>query len=406
MVKTVYITCTGCPESRFDSARVEQFLKENGWAVTKNIKTADVVLFRACGLTGTTTNDSLQIIRMIKAEKRDDSKFIVWGCLPKIDMDALRTEYTGITFGEEDISLLNKILNPEKPIEEITSNSTMSVFEIKRSGLEGSLRRLQDFSQKFFSIAQNKEIFHIKVSTGCLGSCSFCAIRKSRGSVRSKNIDEIIFEFRNGLEKGFRYFSLLATDLGAYGRDVGLTLVDLLEALLELPGNYKIGLRNINPYFLNEMFEDLKPFLGSGKIWFLSTAAESGSNRILKLMGRRYTIQDFKKCIKALNKDYPQIFLRTQLLVGFPTETDYDFRQSLDLLDELAFDWVEVYPYSPRKGTVAAGLDGQISEKTKRVRLYQLSLKAFLKNPHKKVKQIIQSSLKSHCEKQDFMPKK
>lgn len=387
-----------------DSARVEKFLEENGWTVTKNLKEADLILFRACGLTGKTSDDSLQIIRMIKAGKREDSQFIVWGCLPKIDLDTLRTEYAGITFGEEDVSLLNKILEPEKPIEEISANYTMPIFEIKRSGLEGCLRKILDFAQKYSSIAQNKSIFHIKVSTGCLGNCSFCAVKKSRGKIRSKSIDSILSEFRDGLDRGFRYFSLLATDLGAYGRDLGINLVDLLNAILKEKGDYKIGLRNINPYYLNEMFEELKPIFATGKIWFLSTAAESGNNRILRLMHRRYTIQDFRKCIKALNTDYPQIFLRTQLLVGFPTETDEEFRQSLSLIDELKFDWVEVYPYSPRKGTVAATLDGQVPENIKRARLRQMTFKAIAKHPHKKLKQIIQSSLKSQCERQESIP--
>jgi len=121
-------------------------------------------------------------------------------------------------------------------------------------------------------------------------------------------------------------------------------------------------------------------------------------------MRRKYKIQDFKRCIQILNKEYPNIFLRTQLMVGFPTETEEDFRKSLRLLDELKFDWVEVYDFSPRRGTPAAKMDGQVPDKIKEARLRQLTLKAMAQRPHRKVKQILQSYLRPHCERQDWIP--
>jgi tRNA A37 methylthiotransferase MiaB len=203
------------------------------------------------------------------------------------------------------------------------------------------------------------------------------------------------------LGKGFRYFGLLATDLGAYGRDLGCSLVDLLVELAKEKGDYRIGLRNVNPYHLNEMFEELRPIFSSEKIWFLSSAIESASDRILRLMRRRCKIQDFKNCIRILNKESPNILLRTQLIVGFPTETREDFRMSLHLLDELEFDWVEVYKFSPRRGTPAATMAGQVPKKIKTTRFRQLSLKAMTQRPHKKLRQIFRSYPRSHCERQD-----
>lgn len=406
MTKNAYVLCTGCPESRIDSARVQNFLVENGWKITNDLKEADVIVFRVCGLTEKTAEDSIQIIRKIKSKKKGSAQFIVWGCLPKIDPEALRTEYNGVTFGEEEVTTLNKIFEAKKPIEEVVANYVMPAFELKRSGLYGFLGKLYNFASRRFSIAQNESIFHIKVSTGCLGNCSFCAVRKSRGLVRSKSIDCILSEFRDGLRKGFRYFSLLATDLGDYGRDLGYNLVDLLVELTKEKGDYKIGLRNVNPCHLNEMFEELRPIFSSGKIWFLSSAAETGSDRILKLMRRSYKIQDFKKCIQILNKEHPNILLRTQLMVGFPTETVEDFQKSLRLLDELKIDWVEVYKFSPRRGTLAAKMTGQVPEKIKEARFRQLTLKAIAQRPHRKVEQILQSYLKSYCERQDWIPSK
>jgi threonylcarbamoyladenosine tRNA methylthiotransferase CDKAL1 len=391
------VLCTGCPESRIDSARIQNFLKKNGWKITKNLKKADLILFRACGLTDKMAINSLSIIRKIKAEKRKDAQFFVWGCLSKIDPKALRTEYNAVTFHEDNIEVLDDILNPKTPVKEVTANYVMPGFEQKRSGLYGFLRKLLDFSERCHSVAQNEKFFHIKASTGCLGNCSFCAVRKSRGVVQSKNIEGIISEFRDGLNKGFRYFSLLATDLGAYGRDLGCNLVNLLTEMTKEKGDYKIGLRNFNPYYLNEMFNELKPIFSSGKIWFLSSAVESGSNRILKLMNRRYKVQDFKRCIQSLNKDYPDIFLRTQIIVGFPTETTEDYQKSVRLLNELKFGWVEVYKFSPRKGTAAATMAGQVPQKIKDSHFRSLTFRALVQHPHKKISKIIQSFSKSYC---------
>lgn len=379
------VLCTGCPESRIDSTRVKNFLIENGWTITDAVEEADLILFRACGLINRPIENSIQVIRKLNAEKKRNAQFIVWGCLPKSNIKALRTVYKGITFGEDEIDILDKILEAKKPIAKVTANSCMPLFELKPVRL---IAKLDAFFSNKFSIAKSESIFEIKASTGCLGNCSFCNVRRSRGLVHSKSIEEIITEFRNGLDKGFRYFGLLATDLGAYGRDLGHNLVDLLVELTKEKGDYKIGLRNINPYFLSEMFEELRPILASGKIWFLSSAAESGSDRILKLMHRKYQIQDFIECIRILNNEYPNILLRTQLIVGFPTETNEDFLMTKKLIDELKFDWVEIYEFSPNNGTPAATMTDQVPEHTKVTRWRQLYLKTRLQRPHKKLRQI------------------
>lgn len=379
-----HVLVTGCPESRLDSTRAKNFLIENGWTITDEVEEADLVLFRACGLTNDHIDYSIELIESLKSEKKANAKLIVWGCLPKINMEALRTVYTGVTFGEDEINIFDKILEAKKPIAEITGNSCMPVLKPKPHGLTSRIDKFFSKNNAKFSIAGDS-IFQIKASTGCLGSCSFCSVPKSRGSVKSKTVNEIVTEFHEGLDNGFRYFGLLGTDLGSYGRDLGINLVDLLGELTKEKGDYKIGLRNVNPYFLSEMFEELKPFFSSGKIWFISSSVQSGSDRILKLMGRRYKIQDFIKCIKTLNDEYPNILLRTQLLIGFPGETNEDFQMTKKFIDELKFDWVEIYKYSPNSGTPAATMLDQVPEDTKTIRYRQLFFRTRLKRSHKKI---------------------
>lgn len=404
MTKNAYVLCTGCPESRIDSARVEIFLQENGWDIINDFKEADLILLRACGLTEKTAKESLEIVRIVEAEKKENSRLIVWGCLPKIDQEALGTEYAGVTFGEKDIGKLNEVLAAKNPIEGVTANYLMPIFEPKVLGPYDLLRKLQTVISQRLCISPSPAVFSIKASTGCLGSCSFCAVRKSRGVLRSKGIDSVLSEFKRGLEAGFQCFALLATDLGAYGRDLGCNLAQLLAEMTKTHGNYRIGLRNVNPYYLNEMFGELMPVFSSGKIWFLSSAVESGSNRILKLMRRTYRARDFKGCVQILNRDFPTIFLRTQIMVGFPTETEEDFQNSLSLLEELRFDWVEVYKFSPRRGTLAATMNGQVPDKVKEDRFRKLALRAMIQRPRRKIGQIIRSYLRPHCEQQDWVP--
>ena len=382
------VLCTGCPESRIDSTRVQNFLIENGWSIANELEEADLILFRACGLTNNQVENSIQVIRRLKAKKKENAKLIVWGCLPKINRKALRAVYNGVTFGENEIEVLDKILEAKKSIVEAMANSCMPLFKLERPGIYRFLEKVNSLLFKKFWIAGNESVFKIKVSTGCLDSCSFCSVCKSRGKVKSKSIEDIVAEFQDGLEKGFRYFSLLATDIGAYGRDLGCNLVDLLVELTKEKGDYKIGLRNVNPYHLKRMFEDLRPVFASGKIWYLSSAVESGSNRILKRMRRRYKVEDFIRCFRILNNEHPNIYLTTQIMVGFPTETNEDFQLTKHLTNNLKLDLVEVYKFSPNKGTSAAKMVGQVPERIKVSRFRQLYLLTAFQHPLRKLRNI------------------
>jgi MiaB/RimO family radical SAM methylthiotransferase len=386
--KKFHLACIGCPEGRIDSSRVQKFLLKNGWKRTNKLEEADLIIFRGCGLTKGIIQNCLRLIKDINTKKKADAQFIVWGCLPKIDLESLRTVYRGVTFGEEEVDVLDKILDAKKPLAEVVANSVIPIYEFQRSGISGLVGKITSYISNKLSIVQSPSIFQIKVSTGCLDNCSFCSVHKSRGLLRSKSIEQVVNEFRDGLSKGYRYFGLLGTDVGAYGKDIGHNLVDLLTELTKEKGKYKIGLRNINPHHLIEMFEQIRPIFASGKVWFLHSSAESGSNRILKLMRRRYNIQDFIRCFRSLNKDYPNIFLRTQIMVGFPTETDEDFQKSKRLIDEVRFDSVEVYCFSPVPGIDASAMEGQVPNDIKGFRGYQLSSKSRFQHPYRKLRQM------------------
>jgi len=171
--------------------------------------------------------------------------------------------------------------------------------------------------------------FLIKIATGCSSACAYCAVRLSRGKVRSKPIHKVAEEFDEGLAKGYSEFALIGTDTGSYGRDQNITLAALLRELITRKGDYKIRLRNVQPKFLIEMMPELQEIFKTGKISYLGTANESGNNRILELMNRGYRIEDYKEAIHTINKKFPDMQLRTQLMAGFPSETDEEFEDTI-----------------------------------------------------------------------------
>ncbi len=388
--KKFYLVCSGCPEGRIDSSRVLYYLEANGWDRTDVLEEADLVMYRGCGLTKENINEGLRLIKELKSNKKPDAQFIVWGCLSKIDPESLRTVYSGVTFGEENVDLLDQILDAKKPIDEVVANSVMPIYKFQWHGIVGLISRVRSYISDKLCIVRNPNIFQIKVSTGCLDNCSFCSVHKSRGLLHSKTIEQIVAEFREGLQRGYHYFGLLGTDVGAYGQDIGHNLPELLAELTKEKGNYKIGLRkHPSNHLINSMYDDLKPYFASGQIWFVSSSVESGSNRILKLMRRRYTIQEYVKYMRMLNKEFPKIFLRTQIMVGFPTETEEDFQLSIRLIYDVNFDWVEVYCFSPTPGIDASSMDGQISESIKEQRLNQLYMKPLFQRPCRKMKHLL-----------------
>jgi threonylcarbamoyladenosine tRNA methylthiotransferase MtaB len=208
----------------------------------------------------------------------------------------------------------------------------------------------------------NEDIFYIMTGRGCLGNCSYCSDLYSCGRLESKPIENVTAEFKQGLNQGYRRFFLVTTDLGVYGKDIGQDLSILLQQLTQEQGDYELLLPNVNPRSLSDMIEDFKVFLRSGKIGLLGVPVQSGSERILEAMGRKHTAQEFKESIRAINVEFPDTTIWTQIMVGFPGETEEDFDATLNLLDEVALDYIQVFRFSRRPTTRASYFENQVSE--------------------------------------------
>jgi tRNA A37 methylthiotransferase MiaB len=404
--KKVYVVTNGCPENRLDVSREENLLVKYGFTATKNWHEADFIFFNACGRSEESAQYSVRIIEHFQKTKNEKQKLIVWGCLPKIDFNLLKQNFNGTIILGSELTDFLKSAGIQGEIGPVTSNKLGESWPLSKDvasnyrRYEGSLLsrtykntalKWESYLDSNFNLVRDKDpsIFYIKVSTGCHSNCAYCAIKKSRGMTKSKPVPEVVEELKSGLQQGFKKFSLLGTDLGSYGMDTGCTLNDLLKELIKEDGDFKISLRNVNPGNFKRLIDGFLPLLSSNKIEYFEMAAESGSDRIIKLMNRNYTIAEFKEMVSKIHKTHPHFIIRTQLIAGFPTETEEEFQETMKLLDEVVFDFVEVYEFSERKGTVAAKLEPKVPDNIKSERYMKLHKKAILNRTTRKIKNIL-----------------
>ena len=401
----VFLTTNGCPENRIDLAQMRELLIDNKWEVVNSVEESDLILFNACALTHSMQESSIKIISEFNKKKRPSTELIVCGCLPKINNCHLRETYQNITFGSDEIERFSEALNIKRNADNIYANYLVPQYNggpkngrripnLKKMFSMKALKRKLYFyyyNSYYHELCNAINVFHpysfcIKISTGCLTNCSYCAVRLSRGKLKSKPLKKVIHEFEEGIDKGFTEFSLIGTDTGSYGRDQGITLVTLLKELLARRGDYQIRLRNVQPRFLIKMMPELQELFKTGKISYISTAVQSGNNRILKLMNRGYTIEGYKEVIQLINQEFPNIQIRTQIMVGFPSETEEEYQDSVRLLDELNFDFVETFLYSPRPNTKAAEILEQVPKREAERRSDDIWVKSLLNQKARKNK--------------------
>ena len=387
----VFIYSNGCIENLLDDSLFREFFRKNNWQIEDNYSDVDLILVNTCGNGPTPEEDS---IKKICDFKKTGSELIVCGCLPKMNQKRLREAFNGPVFGPRELNRLDELINAEIKIAEVNGNILdRKSFNPYSKFIERTLVRTTQFVawldehskidiktifRRLIGFWYDTNMFYLKVSIGCLNNCSYCAIKHAKGRVKSKPIDKIISEFRCGLKQGYKEFVLSADDVGSYGRDIGTNLIRLLEEILKEEGDYKIHIRYLEPERLIEMFPDLKEVFKTNKILSFCSSVQSGNNRILKQMNKKFTIEEWKKCIRELNKEFPSLPIRTQVIVGFPSETEEEFYDTLKLVEELKFDSVAVFEYFNMPNTKASNMGNQVPDSVKRKRRKKLIRKWLL----------------------------
>ncbi len=382
----VHICSMGCVENQLVGARMERFFAVNGWRLTDDSSEADLVLVNSCGYTEALENSSLGALNRLKVSLKPGARIHMVGCLPAINKDAIG-EDNGLMVIPRNLKVLNDLIGASIPIEEVEANTLppdegkvdrfrSAMITLKR-GLEVADRitpfKLPRGLRQFNSIYDDKA-FYVSISVGCLGRCSFCAVRRAKGKLLSRDPEKILQDFDQGLKQGYRDVVLSADESGSYGRDIGTTLAELLSEFLKRPGDYQILLRNLDPEWLIKDLDHLIPIFRSGRIPYIVAPVQTGSQPILTLMDRGYTTVEAAETFARLRKEVPDLILRTHFIVGFPGETDDHFREILDYARKLQVDHFKVHEYSSRPRTRAALLPDPVPPEVIRRRARKLKL--------------------------------
>ncbi len=346
-----------CIRLRLFGEDVRKLLLKNSWRQT-DYSDAEYVFINTCAFLKKAEDRSIKRIMQLNEEKQQHQNMVVFGCLPYISPERLKEVHQGEVISSRDIDEFVDKFGLER-----YERETSHVVSRKGrffSRLSRALNKLFMHDPYFSYLYEKEKVYHLKISEGCLGTCSFCAEKNARGSLRSKTIDEVVSEFKKGIDLGYRIFSFNSDDTGVYGWDKGENIATLLERVLSFKEDFKLVLTEFNPWGLVKYKDELVRMLNSPKIVFITVPIQSGSDRILGLMRRHYDIEGVVDVLSRIREGNKTLKINTHIITGFPGETEEDFMQSYELIKGFDFNKVKVFEYSDRKGTQSYLFDNKI----------------------------------------------
>lgn len=346
----------------------------NEYEHTSDYSKADLIFIDTCAYCKTEEDNSVRTIKRCFENKKREAKIVAIGCLPTINPIALRESGADHCISSGELFELDKLVQPERKYKSIPWGTNVmnffSTFEErklpeknKKTAGEQSLHKLPG---KYGYAGDN--VYHVRVATGCLGGCSYCAIRFVWGSLKSRSTEDILKDVESAVHDGADEINLEAQDLGAYGLDIGTNIVNLLSGLFKVAGNCQLALNDFNPQWLIKFYPELKSIFAynQNKISFINIPIQSASNRVLKLMNRPYRIEELRDVLIDLKKAAPSLWIVSDIMVGFPGETEEDFRETKEFVRYMKEQNILNYwftPYSDRPNTAASRMDNKIGER-------------------------------------------
>lgn len=351
----VGIYSLGCKVNLYESEFIETKLKESKYEIVDFDDIADIYIINTCSVTNESDRKSRKIIN--EAKRRNPNAIIVaMGCYTQLfgkDTEA------DIVIGNKDkskiIELLEKYQKENKPYKKIYDLMKDTPFE------NMEINHFENHTRAF-----------VKIQDGCNAFCSYCIIPYTRGNPRSKKESDVIEEVTKLVENGYKEIVLTGIHTGRYGIDLENTdLETLLRKLVKIPNIYRIRLSSIE---INEVTDGILDLMKENKIIasHLHIPLQSGCNKILKLMNRKYDLKYFLDRIKEIKKYRSDLSITTDLIVGFPGETEEDFKETIDTLNKIKFTKIHTFPYSKREGTPASKMKDQIDGNIKKERVSQV----------------------------------
>lgn len=342
----------GCKVNIYEAEFVTNLLKDNGYEIVDFEEKADIYVINTCSVTNESDKKSRKMINRARRNNRD-AIIVVMGCYSQANSGVIDAD---IVLGNKDKSKIIEIIEDYKR-------------DRKRKEIIYDLQKV-DFEKMEISNFENHTRAFVKIQDGCNAYCSYCIIPYVRGRIRSKKEEDVIIEVTKLVNSGYREIVLTGIHTGKYGIDIDTNLESLLRKLVMIPNIYRIRLSSIE---INEITPGIINLIKDSKIMarHLHIPIQSGSDKILKLMNRKYNLEEFKRVVNNL-KRIPNVSLTTDLIVGFPNENDDDFDDTMNTLREIGFTKIHTFPYSKRKGTASALMDNQVNPEVKKERVHNV----------------------------------
>jgi len=348
--------CTlGCKVNLYESEAVINLFKEKGYKLVDFNEKADIYIVNTCTVTNTADSKSRKMIRHAR-KINEDAVIVVMGCYSQMKSDEL--SYADVILGTQDkgkaVELVENFIKTKEKQKLIYDVSKVSFEDMK-------LVKLDDKTRGF-----------VKIQDGCNNYCSYCIIPYSRGCVRSKPKEKVIEEISSLVSNGHKEIVLTGIHTGHYGEDLKeYNFANLLSEIVKINGLERLRISSIE---MNEITKEVLNVIQNSNIIVdhMHIPLQSGTDKILKLMNRKYLTEDFYNKICEIRKVRPDISITTDVIVGFPNETEEDFLSTFNFIKKVNFSSLHVFPYSKRDGTKAAKMYNQIDNSIKKQRVHKL----------------------------------
>lgn len=353
----VFFHTLGCKVNQYESEAMQKIFTEKNYRLTNNFETADIIVVNTCTVTALSSQKSRQLLRKFSREN-NKAVIIAVGCYAQNNPQEISNiDGVDIIIGNQDkikiVELVENFIKDREKIFHVDSVENISEFE-----------ELPHTPQKTRAF--------LKIEDGCNNFCSYCIIPYVRGKVRSRSLENIRAECLN-LKNNFKEIVLTGIHIGAYGKDFSekINLTDAIKIVLDSAEPARLRLGSIESVELTD--EIISLLKNDNRICnHLHIPLQSGSNEILKSMRRPYTTENFSALMKKISAEIPEISIGTDLIVGFPGETEENFMETVNFLENNNFSKIHVFPFSARAGTLAAGMENQIDSQTKKIRVNKI----------------------------------
>lgn len=349
------IITLGCKVNQYESQAMSEMLINNGFTKSTDDKKADITIINTCTVTAVSDSKNRKIIRKSR-RNNPDGVIVLTGCMPQAFPDRLSDfEDCDIVIGNKQRGLLIPTINDFFA----THKQIINILPHESKGGDFEKMSVDDFSGHTRAF--------IKIEDGCDMFCTYCIIPYSRGRVRSKSLEDIKAEIETIAKNGYKEVVLVGINLSAYGKGTEYNLADAVDVVCSVVGIERVRLGSFEPEMMTN--ELIKRFSSQNKFCpQFHLSLQSGCDATLKRMHRHYNSREYMALVNSLRENFENASITTDVMVGFPGETEEEFKESLNFVKSVKFSKVHVFPYSRRKGSVADKMDSQIDAKTKEER--------------------------------------